>query len=227
MSGDRYQFCYTVGAKKSRNFTPFGRMHELQKEYVSPQLFAFFANRLIPKSRPDYADFVSWVGLDLLTDEPLELLARSGGQRKTDNILIFPRPSRTRDGFYESYFFIHGIRHMPPTALDRVGSLVGGERLFPMFDVQNEYDREAVGVRTKDAPTLIGYCPRFLASDIGSLVEKQDNDSAMLRVVRVNKDAPVQFRLLCQFRAKWPEEFSPCDGPEYQLIAKGQVVVAA
>ncbi len=90
-----------------------------------------------------------------------------------------------------------------------------------MLDLQNEYDPNAVAVRTVSDPMLIGYVPRYLARDVWQLVNECDLDLIELQVDRVNRDAPMQNRVLCRMRACWPEGFQPCSGEDFEPIPAG------
>lgn len=48
-----YRFAYTKGARTAAGFTPFSGMEDLEQIYESNDLFPVFANRLLPKSRPE------------------------------------------------------------------------------------------------------------------------------------------------------------------------------
>jgi hypothetical protein len=100
-----YQFAYTRGAKESKNFVPFGRMRDLDVVYLSNELFLPFSNRILPKSRPEYRDYLDWLGLDESKANELDVLARSGGQRATDTLEIIPCPEPTSDNSYMVYFW--------------------------------------------------------------------------------------------------------------------------
>jgi hypothetical protein len=39
-------------------------MHDLRKHYVSEILFPLFSNRLLDSSRPEYPDYVQWLGVE-------------------------------------------------------------------------------------------------------------------------------------------------------------------
>src|SRR5712691_11405148 len=73
----RYRFVYTSGAKKSKNFFPFGRMRDLESVYESTDLFPLFANRILSKSRPEYQQFLHWLNVTEDEADPLALLART------------------------------------------------------------------------------------------------------------------------------------------------------
>jgi len=72
----KYHFVYTQGALSLPNFTPFGRMTELDAEYVSVELFPLFANRVLPTNRPEYRDYMGWLGLSESGHDALDELGR-------------------------------------------------------------------------------------------------------------------------------------------------------
>ncbi|MCM2395767.1 HIRAN domain-containing protein [Rhizobium sp. S95] len=212
-----FVFGYTRGAQVSKNFLPFGRMNDVSSLYISDELFPIFANRVMNEKRPEYARYARWSGLDRESD-PLRLMARIGGVRATDALQVSPVPEKSRDGRYRSVFFVHGISHLAPDSADRVAALEPGEVLFPMLDIQNPYDGNAVCLRTRDPAVIIGYCPRFVAPDLRYLCESAET-ATRLKVLQVNQDAPSQFKLLCEAVSTWPEHFVPCSTDEHQLIS--------
>lgn len=218
VSNDVYRFVYTQGALSSRNFVPFGAMDDLTKTYESRELFPVFANRVLPKNRPEYRSFLDWLGLLDGGADPIALLERSGGIRETDSIEIFRIPERDESGLYRIHFFCHGVRYVAPSSLQRINCLKPRDRLFLMFDFQNVHDSKALALRAADPAEVIGYCPRYLVSDVFSVFEPGDPNAVRVEVKRVNIEAPTQFRLLCKITAKWPEGFSPCSGLEYTPI---------
>ena len=76
----------------------------------------------------------------------------------------------------------------------------------------------SVAVRTEVEQTQIGYVPRYLANDVWHLVQRCDNEFIELFVARVNKDAPLQNRLLCRMHACWPDGFQPCSSEDFAPI---------
>ena len=62
--GGLYRFSYTRGALKP-GFRPFAQMDRLEHVYESVDLFPLFANRLLPKSRPEYEAYLRWSGFDI------------------------------------------------------------------------------------------------------------------------------------------------------------------
>jgi len=218
---DVYTFSYTKGAlaaEKCGNFKPFTRMNDLTKVYRSSELFPLFSNRILPRSRPEYSDYLKWLGFkDNDSTDPLSILARSGGETATDNIQVFPMAEKTDDGKYEAYFFVQGIRYLHEDIQEMVMSLEEGSAVFPMLDYCNPKDKLAVALRANDPALLIGYCPRHLAKELGLLVKNSDSKLQMF-VKRVNKTAPYQMRLSCKIEALWPDNFQPCDQEECEPL---------
>lgn len=217
--GGEYRFAYTRGATASPRFIPFGRMSNLNAEYRSTDLLPLFSNRILPRSRPEYFDYLRWMALDASDADPLTVLGRSGGLKSTDSLAIYPLPTRDEDGEYRVLFFCHGLRYSAENALARIAQLGVGDRLYPMHDMQNPMDQQAIALRSDDPAAFLGYCPRFFARDFRTLLQRR-RASASITVVRVNTDAPIEFRLLCEFRSPWPAGFHPCDGEEYEVLAE-------
>ena len=217
-NGKVYQFIYTRGAKKSVSFIPFGRMIDLKAVYESADLFPLFANRLMSESRPEYRKFVHWLNLQENEVDPIALLARSEGVRETDSLTVFPYPEKDEEGEFRLHFFSHGIRYLEDQAIQKVNALNPEAPLYLMPDPQNRHDRCAIAVRTDDPATIVGYCPRYLAEDFLVMLQKNIPNNIRVAVERVNRDAPIQLRLLCSLSARWPDDFKPCSGDLYQPI---------
>lgn len=218
--GKVYRFVYTRGASLSENFIPFPRMRKLEAAYESNELFPMFANRLLAKSRPEYKNYLKWMSLhDDQSNDLLSMLGITGGMRKTDSLQMFPCPEQDLEGRYKVSFFCHGLSHLPQYIVEKVNSLHPGERLFLMLDVQNEADSLAVALRTDDPATIIGYCPRYFNKDFQKLLTACPPMDIKVIVKNVNRDAPIQLRLLCKLTSPWPAGFQPCGGELFQPIA--------
>lgn len=218
---NHFTFVYTKGAKTAENFLPFGRMSELSNAYVSRELFPFFSNRLLSKNRPEYQEYLQWLDIPAGKDDPLALLALSGGIRATDSIMIFPCPEPTWDGKYFVRFFSQGLRYLPEATMEVVRSLQHGTKLFLMLDVQNEHDEMAIALRTGSPPVFVGYTPRYFVSDFHQLLSNSNKNTVSVLVERVNIDAPIQLRLLCSITAEWPRTFSPCSSELFEPLVPG------
>lgn len=219
--GDQYEFRYIRGALEAaqHGFRPFLAFPDLYRNYQSRELFPFFTNRVMPRTRPDYVEYVSEMGLDPREADAIAILERSGGKRETDRVEVVPAPVPDPSGVCVTHFLVRGIRYFPGSE-ERILRLSAGDRLLWMLDAQNDANPDAVALRTEDN-YLLGYVPDHLVSDIAQLVERK-NPVAVF-VERVNPPpTPLHHRLLCRLEARWPpgtapfqgERFSPLDAQE-------------
>ena len=225
-----YEFSYLQGALEARDqagFEPIVSFPYFDHRYRSSDLFPLFANRLLRPSRPEFKDFVQWLNIPEHEDDPIALLARSGGKRKTDNFEVFPCPERDTDGNYHIHFFTHGLRYFPAEDQQYVQTLQPETPLLLTHDMQNPFDSRALLLRTTDHHQA-GYCPRYLIQDFFELVCKFP-ERVKVTLERVNPPpTPLQFRLLCSLTATWTDDFAPFFGPTYQVIPQGaEAIVTA
>jgi len=212
-----YIFQYTQGALKD-NFRPFDGMKHLNRVYESKELFPFFKNRLLQKSRPEYQDYLRWLNIKDETLHPMIELTITGGVRATDSFELYPLPQKEKE--YVVKFFSRGIRHLAKSYNQRVEGLKENRKLYLMRDIQNELDNYALVLRTNNPIELVGYCPSFYTKDFNTLIEKNGTENIYLKVIKNNTDAPSQLKLLCEFRTKWSKEFKAFDNKDFQIIAK-------
>src|SRR5258707_14405772 len=96
-AAERYEFRYIRGAlhaAKDRGFEPFDSFPDFEGEYVSGELFPFFANRVHNSSRPSFKEYLRLLNIEETQDvpvDPLDVLAINEGPRATDNLEIFPK----------------------------------------------------------------------------------------------------------------------------------------
>ena len=223
--GTNYQFTYTQGvleAQQKCGFEPLPSFPRLGEVYTSTYLFSVFANRLMPKNRPDYSSFIHWLNLTQDESDPVAMLARSGGRRETDTLTVFLIPEPDSEGRYRLHFFLHGLRYLPQCAIERINCLEPGEKLWLAHEFQNHYDSKALTLNTEDHH-IVGYCPRYLNSEIFEVLLR--NPSLVeVRVEQVNlPPTPLQFRLLCNITAQDSNEFCPFSSYEYQPLSSSWV----
>jgi hypothetical protein len=207
---DVYEFLYTNGAKEIAGFVPFDRMSDLSKAYYSKDLFPIFSNRVLPKTRPEHREYLAWLGLNEQSNDEFLELQRTAGARATDNIELIPYPEPNQEGKFEAYFFARGLSHMPAWSQVRAHELTAGDRLFLMGDLQNEFDQAALLMRTGDPISVVGYVPKYYSTDLREILSSRGASAVAVTVERVNKDAPMQYRVLCKALADWPSEYTPC-----------------
>ena len=218
--GEKYQFLYINGAikaQKSCKFQPLQSFPDMNKVYESDSLFPLFGNRVLAQSRPEYKDYVKWLNIPEDEDDPIALLARSGGRRATDSLEIFPTPEPYEYGQYHIHFFVRGLRHLPEISLHKIESFNPGEVLYLLNDFPNPYTPHALLLRTEDY-YLVGFCPNYLLEDAFVIIE-QCCEYPTIRVERINPPpAPLQYRLLCNMTGCWPDGFKPFNTEMYQPI---------
>lgn len=192
--GRTYQFRYTPNAAVHPRFQPFPAFPDLAQVYRQPELFAFFQNRVMSPRRPDYPEYLSALGLDHAHADPVELLARTGGERATDTVQIVPAP--LVEGEREVlHFLVSGVRHVDPdgVALTR---LEPGSMLQIRPEPGNEFDPRALllDLHTNEP---VGYVPSYLLD----YVHKRRDQGTRISVVveQVNRPpVPSHLRLLCR-----------------------------
>ncbi|MYM72147.1 DNA-binding protein [Duganella sp. FT134W] len=203
-----YRFSYTQGVARAKDFQPFSGMRQLNVTYESPSLFPLFANRLISKSRPEFKDYLRWLGMSDMADDPMAILALTGGIRGTDSIELFQPPVVSSDGHYQVDFFARSLSHLPKPAVEHIGTMHKGDRLFLMRDGQNDFDPLALALRTATPSYFLGYCPKYYVRDLGVLLANPECN-LQVHVKCVNLDAPLNMRLFCSASATVPAIFSP------------------
>ncbi|MEA5618854.1 HIRAN domain-containing protein [Cronbergia sp. UHCC 0137] len=222
--GGKYKFVYTQGVKAAQeksDFRPLFSFPEINQVYTSTYLFPVFSNRLMSRSRPDYTEFLKLLNIGEQEAEPMTILARSGGEKKTDTLAVFPCPQPDERGRYQLYFFAHGLRYLPESAIERINRFEIGEKLWLAREVQNAHDSQALTLHTEDH-YIVGYCPRYLVSEVSQLLTP--STFVELRVERVNlPSTPLQFRLLCQITALCTDNFYPFSSQEYQPLIEEEV----
>ncbi len=200
-----YRFRYTQGAERARQragFEPLFDFPEWKRSYQSPQLFPLFQNRVISSERQDFAEYLRMLDLPQ-TAEPAEILEVGGGYRATDNFEVFPKIERRPDGSFRCRFFLHGTRHVAPTALERLDRLQPEEPLYVTLELTNPATTVAVQLQTTDYH-MIGWAPRYLVDGLMQAMVHAPQGYAA-KVVRLNPSpAPSKQRLLVELSGSWP-----------------------
>ena len=213
-----YRFVYVKGVETAvaRGFRLLVAFPRTDIVYNSDELFSFFRNRVMSKSRPDLPSYVSRLNFPDGAVEPLDILAREA-RRATDELELFPMPE-LKDGRYQVHFPLRGMGYLPEAAQQRALLLQPGDRLQPVLDVQNANDARAVLLRTKDCVAL-GFVPRFLAAELWPVLATKP-EAAEILVEKVNQPpVPIQHRLLCSLTVD-SESFCPYSTPEFRPMVQ-------
>jgi HIRAN domain len=217
--GREYHFYYIKGVEQasSEGFRSVHSFPDLEHTYSSTHLFHLFTNRLMSRSRPDYRKYIESLNISEGEDDPMTVLARSGGGKATDSYEVFPYPEIDEHGIYHTHFFAHGLRYTSKCSIDRAAELAAGDYLSLSHDLQNPYDRNALLLHTEDRHNM-GYCPRYLAHDIFPILQTNPQ-LVKVQIDRVNQPpTPFQSRLLCTLTAECGRDFVPFAGEEYQPL---------
>lgn len=210
-----YSFAYLKRAETFDGFRPLPGLPDLHRRYDSTALFPVFANRLMPRSRADYPDYLTRLVLDVDAD-PFEVLERSNGTRTTDRIEVFAEPRRTDDGLASSLFFVRGIRHLDgaPEAVERLSE---GQTLTIVDDPANPVNGRAL-LLAGDEQEQIGWVPDYLVEHFHDLRDLNGADPAVT-VEHINgPDVAPHMRVLCRVTAPWPDGYQPFSSIEFQPI---------
>ncbi|MEQ1368351.1 HIRAN domain-containing protein [Acinetobacter schindleri] len=210
-----YVFNYTKGSEH-KHFTYFPSMEDKNKKYVSDKLFTFFKNRLIPESRPEHDSMFEWSGLSPDSKNYLELLAISGGEKKTDHFRIVNIPTKINNT-YTVKFFVSSINYLSSIEKQSLKLIEIGDELNYQFDEFNDIDNDAT-ILLKDHKSKVGYLPHYLCSELKKLLNFIDYEEIKFKVIKVNHDAPAQYRILCEMYAPWPKGFEPFSEDEFSLL---------
>ncbi len=210
-AGHTFEFVYLKRAEQLDMFEPLPGLPDLYHRYESNHIFPVFANRQMPRERPDYDAFVQQ--LDLTVDaDPFEVLARSEGHRATDRIEVFAAPTVTQ-GKLSTLFFARGVRHVEG-ASEAIAELAVGDVLDLEAEPSNPVNERAM-LLNSGTGHRVGYAPDYLLDTIHDL---QANNGSSVRVlaehVNPQTSAP-HMRLLCRMEAPCPAGYEPFSSPDF------------
>ncbi len=160
----------------------FPERRTLSDPYISPTLFSTFAQRIPSSRRPDYAAMLSSWGLEH-TDDPLEILALSGGVQLTDRLELSEfRP--TEDDLSRPLLF----RVAGEQFYTGASKLAVGQHVSLAREPENIHDRHATQVRIV-AGDIVGYVPRQYSALVARLLdESQELDAVAARRLVLPQD---------------------------------------
>lgn len=213
-----YIFEYTHGAidAQSKGFHPIASFPRFEDRYHSEVLFPMFKNRVIGHHRKDFTDYLR--SLDLDSNDPIEILAITGGERQTDSFEVFPKIERQVDNSFQCRFFLHGLRHMTEAAQVRARGLQAGESLGVSVELTNPKTGLAIQLTSQDY-ALVGWTPRYLVGDLLQAISQTQQIAA--KVVQVNADdVPANRRVLIELSGHLPEGFEPMSSGPFLPIAR-------
>lgn len=215
----RYRFSYTCGALAAQRegFHAVVSFPNLEESYESSELFPMFKNRVLGQQRRDFPTYLASLALD--RPDPIEILAVTGGERKTDSFEVFPKIEKQADDSFTCRFFLHGLRHMSDSAQERAVLLKPGEMLGVSLELNNPKYGLAIQLTSKDYE-FIGWTPRFIVGDLLKAINKNPRLSAS--VVQVNSESvPLNRRVLVEMRGFLPSGIEPMADGDFLPIVEG------
>lgn len=216
----RYEFRYTKGAENAQReagFPALPAFPDLHRRYESSELFPLFQNRVLDPRRKDFSDYLRWMDLSPEQNDPIEILAVSGGQRQTDSLEVFPKITKRADGSFVCRFFLHGIRHVSKPAQERFTQLRADEPLRVSVELNNPATGVAIQLSSEDYQ-MLGWTPRYLVEDLFLAVANAPVLEA--KVVHVNAPGvPLNQRVLVEFSGCLPEGTEPMSSEPFQPLA--------
>lgn len=221
-SRSQYSFRYLEGVRAALGggFQPFLAFPSLESRYESDTLFEFFANRVLPTTRPDYLETLTAVGLNVRDASVAEVLGRTNGRRATDRIETILVPVPDAQGHYRTHFFLRGVNHAPG-AEEVIAQLAPDEVLTLVKDTDNKYNPRARQLHARGHH--LGYAPDYLVNDLDAL-----ESAGTVPVVFGERSnlppQPVHYRLLCRIHSEWPPGFVPFQDP--RLVPYGDLEAA-
>ncbi|MGH8926503.1 MAG: hypothetical protein ACRDWA_18045 [Acidimicrobiia bacterium] len=203
-AGPRFRFRYDTDAVANlADFKPFTNFPEEPYDYESPDLFPFFNNRVMSQKRPEYSSHLRALALGE-DASPIELLERSGGERATDTIQVFPLPTADESGVVRFIFPAHGVRHVDGAA-ERIEHLSPGDSLQFREDATNDYNPHALLVSSGEP---LGWVPDFLVPAVRRLTTEYGEYRITVEAAN-GPEVPFHFRLLCRLEVDNASDWDP------------------
>lgn len=148
LEDEMYMFTYSSCYKGE----PLISFPDKNRVYKSSILFPLFKNRLMPKSRGDYWQYLQWLGLEPNVT-PMDILGRSGGRKVTDDLSIISKE-------YTHFFVDELNKEVEIKEGDKVliskGQVLTSEGVV-LGKIPNNYIQATQGVIAKVNPAP---CPR-------------------------------------------------------------------
>lgn len=209
-TGGAYTFAYLRAELERKGFRPLPGLTRATTGPVSSDvLFPLFAERVISSRRPDRHTSFEALGLPF-DAAPMEVLARSHGQRVGDTIELLPAPDAGEGDEVAFTFLSHGVRHLLESEQERLSLLVPGEQLRLVPERTNQVNARAQLV-TDLRDVRLGWLPDPLIDVVESI------NSPHVEVERANgPEVGFHFRLLARIEGRVRNGRWLFAGPEWE-----------
>ena len=183
-----FRFHYLKAARTAPRFHPLPGLPDVTGNYgPAAELFPVFAGRVMERSRPDFASYVT--ALDLPRDAgDLDILARSGAVSRGDHLALTEEPTIHSDCTTGCTFLVRGLRFALPDPEVReqvLAALPAGTQMAVRDDPANDVSPDALLLCTNDGvevgwvpDALTGFVRRVVGEPAGSVTVQRRNSSA-------------------------------------------------
>ena len=153
--GFRFVYAHEIDRALGRGLKLLPEFPDRSRSYFERHLFSTFAQRIPSPARPDFAQMMESWGVRIeLRDDPMEILARSGGIQATDRLELAEFRDDRDPLEIPLLFRVAGEKH-----LDGAVQLAAGEHVTLMREHANPHDEYATLVLKKEG-RAVGYVPR-------------------------------------------------------------------
>lgn len=193
-----FRFQYLDSIESVREFRPFIGFPDLHRVYESSRLWPFFDLRVMDRKRPDYPQYVGWLGLPEDADR-VDILSRSGGEQKGDSVSLVEAPDVAADGATSATFLVRGTSYAVHSndSADSANRLRPGDQLTVLADETNEANPDALLLTVAGDP--IGWIPDLLIEYARQVVQS----GGTVTVLQNNGlDAPWHTRFLVRLAGR-------------------------
>lgn len=210
--GKIYRFQYLPDISDLEDFRPFIGFPEFDRVYEAERLWPFFALRVMDRRRPDFPRYVRWLALEPDATQ-LDIMSRSGGERKGDAVQVIEEPRVDVAGDTESAFLVRGARYATEqySSASAAEALKIGDLLSIVPDPSNPANPSALLVATT-AGLPVGWIPDLLIDYVNN-VEKVGSHLVVLR--NNETEAPWHLRLLVRLTGRTGPGYRAFTGPTW------------
>lgn len=210
--GKIYRFQYFPNVSNIEDFRPFVGFPEFDRIYEAERLWPFFALRVMDRRRPDFPRYVGWLGLAPDATQ-LDIMSRSGGERKGDAVQVIEEPRVDVAGNSESTFLVRGARYATEqfSSASAAEGLKIGDVLSIVPDPSNPANSSALLVADMTG-LAVGWIPDLLIDYVHNI----EKVSSRLVVLRNNgAAAPWHLRLLVRLTGRTRSGYRAFAGPAW------------
>lgn len=164
-------------------FDYFPGFDDINRQYVSTELFGNISTRLPNVKRPDYLEILNSYGLEKNSTK-LEILKATKGRLLTDNYEFVPVFDTKK-----VEFDVAGTGHC--VGAKRCKGLINiNDKLQLLLEPENIYDKNAIKVIfNKNGKSYhLGYVPRYYSKELSELLKNNIEYSAMIKSLNFDSE---------------------------------------